>query len=141
MNDDPVVRPFRKNICDKKPHAWSLQWDNQKKFALSENDDEWIIQDDNIHTFAHGHFGAHRWDIKRMWIFFTGQTMKNFSGLLKSRLTSKCSRTALWNRPWFQVNFREVNLFKVNLKIKVDSKMCQKPHFIITFYYKFLIKL
>ena len=102
----------------------------KKNLPFQKKNDKWIIQDDNIHTFAHGHFGAHRWDIKRMWIFFRGQTMKNFSGLLKSRLTSKCSRTALWNRPWFQVNFKEVNIFKVNLKIKVDSKMCQKPHFI-----------
>ena len=32
----------------------------QKKFALSENDDGRIIEDDDIHSFAHGHFGTNR---------------------------------------------------------------------------------
>ena len=31
-----------------------------KKFALSDNDDRRIIGDDDIHTFAHGHFGCNR---------------------------------------------------------------------------------
>ena len=31
-----------------------------KNFALSENDDRRIIEDDDIHTFAHGHFGTNR---------------------------------------------------------------------------------
>ena len=31
-----------------------------KKFALSDNDDRRIIGDDDIQTFAHGHFGSNR---------------------------------------------------------------------------------
>ena len=42
----------------------------QKKITLSENDDKRIIQDDDIHTFAHGHFGAHRSDGEKFqWSF------------------------------------------------------------------------
>ena len=79
-----------------------------KKFALSDNDDRRIIGDDDIQTFAHGHFGSNRWEIRGCEIFSQVRRWK-FS-------------LVFWNQGWIQ-NVQEL-YFEINLDFKVNFMSC-----------------